>query len=250
MKSENFRRGLLHGLPIALGYLAVSFSFGIFAVNMGLSVIEAVLISMANLTSAGQLAGTPIIASGGSLFSLGIGQVFINLRYALMSVSLSQKLDEKVTLADRFLIGFGNTDEIFAVSVSQRKAVSKEYMYGLILLPFCAWSLGTLVGAVLGFFISTYLPAFVLAALGIAIYGMFIAIAVPDMKKDKNIILCVLFAMALSAVFYYVPAIGELIPSELHIVICAVIVSVILAIVAPKKPDDSEGEEGIDEHSK
>lgn len=250
MKSENFRRGLLHGLPIALGYLAVSFSFGIFAVNMGLSVLEAVLISMANLTSAGQLAGTPIIASGGSLFSLGIGQVFINLRYALMSVSLSQKLDEKVTLADRFLIGFGNTDEIFAVSVSQRKAVSKEYMYGLILLPFCAWSLGTLIGAVLGFFISTYLPAFVLAALGIAIYGMFIAIVVPDMKKDKNIILCVLFAMALSAVFYYVPAIGKLIPSELHIVICAVVVSVILAIVAPKKPNDSEGKEGIDEHSR
>ena len=249
MKSENFKKGLLHGIPIALGYLAVSFSFGIFAVNLGLSVLEAVLISMANLTSAGQLAGAPIIASGGSLFSLGLGQLFVNLRYALMSISLSQKLDRKVTLADRFLISFGNTDEIFAVSVSQRKAVSKGYMYGLILLPFCAWSLGTLIGAVLGFFISTYLPAFVLAALGIAIYGMFIAIVVPDMKKDRNIVLCVLFSMAISAVFYYVPAIGKIIPTELHIVICAVIVSVILAIVAPKKPD-GEGEEGVDEHSK
>ena len=137
MKFENFKKGLLHGLPIALGYLAVSFSFGIFAVNMGLSVLEAVLISMANLTSAGQLAGAPIIASGGSFFSLGLGQVFINLRYALMSVSLSQKLDSKVTLADRFLISFGNTDEIFAVSVSQRKAVSKEYMQRLLPLSWC-----------------------------------------------------------------------------------------------------------------
>lgn len=248
MRSENFKRGLVHGIPIALGYLAVSFSFGIFAVNMGLSVLEALFISMANLTSAGQLAGAPIIASGGSLFSLGLGQLFINLRYALMSVSLSQRLDSKVTIADRFLISFGNTDEIFAVSVSQRKAVSKEYMYGLILLPFGAWSAGTFMGALLGVFISTYLPPFVLLALGIAIYGMFIAIVVPDMKKEKSIILCVLLSVALSSVFYYVPVISKIIPSELHVVICAVTVSVILAIFAPKK-SAATGEEGIDEYS-
>lgn len=248
MGSANFKRGLISGIPIALGYLAVSFSFGIFAVNMGLSVLEALFISMANLTSAGQLAGTPIIASGGSLLSLGIGQLFINLRYSLMSVSLSQKLDSKVTLADRFLIGFGVTDEIFAVSVSQRNAVSKEYMYGLISLPFCAWSAGTLIGALLGVLISTYLPAFVISALGIAIYGMFVAIVVPDMKKERSIVLCVFLSVALSSVFYYVPAISKVIPTELHIVICAVVVSVILAIVAPKK-GEATGEEGIDEYS-
>jgi predicted branched-subunit amino acid permease len=159
-----------------------------------------------------------------------------------MSVSLSQKLDRRVRLADRFIIAFGNTDEIFAVSTSRKEDVSKEYMYGLILLPFLGWSLGTLIGALLGVVISAFLPPFVLAALGIAIYGMFIAIVVPDMKKEKAITFCVLLAMALSLVFYYVPIIKRIIPTELHIVICAVAASAVLAIFAPIKTDDG-GEE-------
>ena len=244
MRAKNFKRGLIHGLPIALGYLAVSISFGISCVNMGLSVLEALFISMANLTSAGQLAGAPIIASGGNLFALGFGQLFINLRYSLMSVSLSQKLDDKITLIDRFLISFGNTDEIFAVSVSQKESVSKEYMYGLIALPFVGWSLGTLLGALLGVLISAYLPPFVLAALGIAIYGMFVAIVVPVMKKERPIVFCVLLAIALSLICYYVPFVSKIIPSELHIVVCAVIASAVLAIAAPIKSTDDGEEEG------
>ena len=240
MQFKSFKRGLLHGLPIALGYLAVSVSFGVSAINMGLSVLEVLFISMANMTSAGQLAGAPIIAGGGSFFALGFGQLFINLRYALMSVSLSQKLDSKVTLVDRFLIGFGVTDEIFAVSVSQKEAVSKEYMYGLITLPYIGWSLGTLIGALLGVVVSTYLPPFVLAALGIAIYGMFIAIVVPVMKKERSVTLCVLLTMLLSALCYYLPIIGKIIPTELHIVLCAVVSSVVLAIFAPIKNDGAE----------
>ena len=242
MQFKSFKRGLLHGLPIALGYLAVSVSFGVSAINMGLSVLEVLFISMANMTSAGQLAGAPIIAGGGSFFALGFGQLFINLRYALMSVSLSQKLDSKVTLVDRFLIGFGVTDEIFAVSVSQKEAVSKEYMYGLITLPYIGWSLGTLIGALLGVVVSTYLPPFVLAALGIAIYGMFIAIVVPVMKKERSVTLCVLLTMLLSALCYYLPIIGKIIPTELHIVLCAVVSSVVLAIFAPIK-NDGAGED-------
>ena len=238
MRLKNFKRGLVHGLPIALGYLAVSVSFGVSAVNMGLSVIEVLFISMANMTSAGQLAGAPIIAGGGSIFALGFGQLFINLRYALMSVSLSQKLDTKVTLLDRLFIGFGVTDEIFAVSVSQKESISKEYMYGLIALPYIGWTLGTLIGAVLGVVVSTYLPPFVLAALGIAIYGMFIAIVVPVMKKELAVTLCVLVAMLLSVICYYVPFVGKIIPSELHIVLCAVIASVALAIFKPIKDED------------
>lgn len=238
MRLKNFKRGLVHGLPIALGYLAVSVSFGVSAVNMGLSVIEVLFISMANMTSAGQLAGAPIIAGGGSIFALGFGQLFINLRYALMSVSLSQKLDTKVTLLDRLFIGFGVTDEIFAVSVSQKESVSKEYMYGLIALPYIGWTLGTLIGAVLGVVVSTYLPPFVLAALGIAIYGMFIAIVVPVMKKELAVTLCVLVAMLLSVICYYVPFVSKIIPSELHIVLCAVIASVALAIFKPIKDED------------
>ena len=246
MNLKNFKLGMIHGLPIALGYLAVSFSFGISAVNMGLSVLEVLFISMANLTSAGQLAGAPIIAVGGNIFALGFGQLFINLRYALMSVSLSQKLDSKVRVIDRLLIAFGNTDEIFAVSVSQDNQVSKEYMYGLIALPYVGWAVGTLIGALSGVLISKFLPPFVLAALGIAIYGMFIAIVVPVMKKEKAVTLCVLLAMALSAIFYYVPVMSKIIPSELHIVICAVVASVVLAIVKPVNTDDSDDKESED----
>ena len=246
MNLKNFKLGMIHGLPIALGYLAVSFSFGISAVNMGLSVLEVLFISMANLTSAGQLAGAPIIAVGGNIFALGFGQLFINLRYALMSVSLSQKLDSKVRVIDRLLIAFGNTDEIFAVSVSQDNQVSKEYMYGLISLPYVGWAGGTLIGALSGVLISKFLPPFVLAALGIAIYGMFIAIVVPVMKKEKAVTLCVLLAMALSAIFYYVPVMSKIIPSELHIVICAVVASVVLAIVKPVNTDDSDDKESED----
>ncbi len=243
MSFKNFKRGLVHGLPIALGYLAVSMSFGISAVNMGLSVLEALFISMANLTSAGQLAGAPIIASHGGLFPLAFGQLFINLRYALMSVSLSQRFNDKVTIFDRLLIGFGNTDEIFAVSVSQKERVSKEYMYGLIALPFVGWSLGTLIGAHLGVDISEFLPPFVLWALGVAIYGMFIAIVVPVMKKEKRVAFCVLISIALSAVFYYVPFMSKIIPTDLHIVVCAVIASVAMAIIAPIKVDAEQGVE-------
>ncbi|MBE6534304.1 MAG: AzlC family ABC transporter permease [Ruminococcaceae bacterium] len=242
MQFKSFKRGLIHGLPIALGYLAVSVSFGVSAVNMGLSVLEVLFISMMNMTSAGQLAGAPIIAGGGSIFALGFGQLFINLRYALMSVSLSQKFDRKVTLLDRFLIGFGVTDEIFAVSVSQKESVSKEYMCGLIVLPYMGWSLGTLIGALLGVVVSTYLPPFVLAALGIAIYGMFIAIVVPVVKKERSVMFCVLVAMLLSILCYYVPIIGKIIPPELHIVLCAVIASVVLAIFAPIKVEDDAKE--------
>ena len=244
MKIKNFKRGLVHGLPIALGYLAVSLSFGVSAVNMGLSVLEVLFISMANLTSAGQLAGAPIIAGGGSIFALGFGQLFINLRYALMSVSLSQRLDNKVSLLDRFLVGFGVTDEIFAVSVSQKEAVSKEYMYGLITLPYIGWSLGTLIGALLGVVVSTYLPPFVLSALGVAIYGMFVAIVVPVMKKERSVTLCVIVAMALSIACKYLPQIGKIIPSELHIVLCAVLASVALAIFAPIKLEEDVDDAG------
>lgn len=228
MNKQSFVRGLLHGVPIFLGYLAVSFSFGIFAVASGLSVLETVLISMWNLTSAGQLAGVPIIVGGGSLFELALGQLVINLRYALMSVSLSQKFDGGVRLCDRFLIAFANTDEVFAVSSSQPEAVSKSYMYGLILPPYVGWTAGTALGALAG----SILPAMVMSALSVAIYGMFVAIVVPAMRGHKATALCVLFAIALSCLFYYVPILNT-VSSGFVVIICAVSASALFAFIAP-----------------
>lgn len=238
MQKNTFQNGIKDGLPICFGYLAVSFTFGIFAVASGLTVLETILISLTNLTSAGQLAAVPIIAGGGLLVELALSQFIINLRYALMSVTLSQRLAPDVKLRHRFLISFANTDEIFAVSASKPYLVSKKYMFGLIITPFLGWGLGTALGAILG----DVLPSDIVNALQLAIYGMFVAIVVPEVKTSKPTALCVLIAMALSCVFYYTPVLNE-VSTGFVIIICAVIASAVMAIL---KPIDSIKEENHD----
>ena len=233
MKSYTFKEGLRDSIPICLGYLSVSFAFGIFAFQNGLSVLEALLISVTNVTSAGQLAGVPIIAGGGTLIELAMTQLFINLRYALMSVSLSQKFDASVTMLDRFIIAFVNTDEVFAVSSGKENKVSRNYMFGLILPPFLGWSFGTLLGALVG----DIFPSVVIASLGIAIYGMFVAIVVPVAKRENNVLKCVLIAMAMSCAFNFVPALS-MVPAGFVIIICAVAASAFMAAVAPVLKDE------------
>ena len=233
MGSYTFKEGLRDSIPICLGYLSVSFAFGIFAFQNGLSVLEALLISMTNVTSAGQLAGVPIIASGGTLIELAMTQLFINLRYALMSVSLSQKFDKSVSMFDRLIIAFVNTDEVFAVSSGKENKVSRNYMFGLILPPFLGWSLGTLLGALVG----DIFPAVVIASLGVAIYGMFVAIVVPVAKREKNVLLCVIMAVAMSCAFNFVPVLSK-VPSGFIIIICAVVASVFMAAVAPVSKEE------------
>ncbi len=229
MKENNsFRRGITHGLPICFGYLSVAFAFGIFAVKNGLSLAEALAISMTNVTSAGQLAAVPIIASGGTLIELATTQLVINLRYALMSVSLSQKLGRSVTMLDRFIIAFVNTDEVFAVAASNKCSVGRRYLYGLILTPYIGWSVGTLLGSAAG----DILPQSVTSALGLAIYGMFIAIVVPSMKREKPTALCVITAIVLGCMFKYVPFLKS-VPQGFVIIICAVTASALFAAIAP-----------------
>ena len=240
MKEQNsFLKGIIDGMPICLGYLSVAFAFGIFAVESGLSIFETLLISMTNVTSAGQLAAVPIIVSGGNLMELATAQLVINLRYALMSVSLSQKLGKSIRLHDRFLISFVNTDEVFAVASEKEGTVGKRYMYGLILMPYLGWSIGTLVGAAAG----NVLPEAAVSALGIAIYGMFVAIVVPVMKIDRRCLLCVLLAIGLSCAFYYLPYLSS-VPSGFTVIICAVAASAVFAFVAPVKVDEEENENG------
>lgn len=243
MKEQNsFLTGIKDGIPICLGYLSVSFAFGIFSVESGLSIWEALLISMSCVTSAGQLAGVPIICTGGSFIELAATQLIINLRYSLMSVSLSQKLGKSVKMSDRFLISFVNTDEVFAVSSGKGENVGKRYMYGLILTPYLGWSMGTLLGAVAG----NILPAIIISALGIAIYGMFVAIVIPQARKEKSVALCVAVAIALSCAFTYIPFINRL-SSGFVIIICSVISSAIFAILSPLPEENSLEEVGCDD---
>ena len=220
--------GIRDGLPICFGYFAVSFAFGIFAVEAGLSIIEAVMISALNLTSAGQLAAVPIISGGGGFIELALVQLIINARYSLMSVSLSQRMGLNIRTSDRFAIAFANTDEVFAVSMSKEAMLGRRYMYGLIITPFLGWTLGTLFGAVAG----NVLPAILVSALGIAIYAMFIAIVVPAAKSSLKVAAAALSAVALSCIFFYIPTLSE-IPSGFTIIIIAVLVSLVMAILAP-----------------
>lgn len=235
MKKNTFLKGISDGIPICLGYLSVSFAVGIFSVESGLSILEALLISMTNVTSAGQLAAVPIIVGGGTITELALSQLVINLRYALMSVSLSQKLHTNVRLIDRFLISFVNTDEVFAVSSSNNGLVKRNYMYGLILTPYIGWSLGTLLGAVAG----NILPSVVISSLGIAIYAMFVAIVIPEVKRRSCTAMCVLFAVVLSCIFNFAPVFSK-IPQGFVIIICACAASGVFACVMPVPQAESE----------
>ena len=229
---NSFSKGVRNGLPICFGYLSVAFAFGIFACGSGLTVTEALLISATNVTSAGQLAAVPIITGGGTLLELAVSQLVINLRYALMSVSLSQRLGGSVRLLDRFLIAFVNTDEVFAVAMAQNAPVGRRYLYGLILTPYLGWTAGTLLGAVAG----NLLPVVVISALGLAIYAMFIAIVLPKVKQHRPTALCVGIAVLLSCAFYYIPILRK-IPSGFSVILCAVVAAAVAALACPVKEE-------------
>ena len=229
-RTDLFVKGIRDGLPIGLGYLSVSFAFGILVVSSGLPVWLGVVMSMTNITSAGQFAGLSIIASGASYLEMALTQLVINMRYALMSLSLSQRLDKSVTMLDRMIIAFCNTDEVFAVAAAQKGEVGRWYLYGLICLPYAGWALGTLLGAVA----SGILPDGIISALGIALYGMFIAIIIPPAKYYRSVLWVLLISIFLSCVFRYVPVFHQL-SSGFVIIICAVVASVAGALLFPLK---------------
>ena len=235
MSKSLFSKGLRHGIPIALGYMGVSFAFGMKAVVDGLSPMQAVLISMLNVTSAGQLAALPQMLALASLLEVALTQLIINMRYALMSLSLSQKLDRSFTISHRMAVSFVNTDEVFAVASAQPGSVSPSYIYGLILLPYVGWVLGTLFGAVAG----TMLPDSLRSALGIAIYAMFIAIVLPPSRVSKQIRIVVLLTIAVRLCFVFLPFLKQM-SGGLQVVVCAVAAAGVGAILFPREAEVNE----------
>lgn len=232
----NFKDGVKDGIPIALGYFAVSFAFGIQAVKVGLSVFQATLISLSNVTSAGQFAGISVIAAAGSYLEMAGVQFVINLRYMLMSAALSQKIDPKLPTYKRLGIAFGVTDEIFGVSITRPGVLAPAFSAGVIITAVSGWVLGTFLGA----FSGEILPARLISALGVALYGMFIAIVVPPSKDDRNIAVAALLAVIASAVFTYAPALKD-ISSGTRIIIVTVLISVIVALLFPVTGKTEEG---------
>lgn len=236
-RRESFQQGIKHGVPIALGYFAVSFTFGMMAVSSGISIWEAVLISVTNVTSAGQFAGLSIITASGSYIEVVLTQLVINLRYSLMSFSMSQKMRRDESWLHRYLVAYGMTDEIFGISASQPGKVSAFYNYGAMCVAIPGWVLGTFLGAVSG----NLLPEFIVSALSIAIYGMFLAIIIPPAKKNRTVLFVVVAAMLVSTLFTVLPGLKQ-VSAGFVIIITTVLVAGVAAFLRPVAEEEVANE--------
>ena len=236
MRKKEFFEGIRDGFPICLGYFSVSMAFGLTAVLSGIPIWAAVMISLTNLTSAGQFAGMNLIAANGALVEIGLTTLIINIRYFLMSISVSQKVEQKMTMKERMAVAFGITDEIFAVSIQRDHELTTAYMAGLIMTPVLGWTGGTLVGAVA----TSLMPPVLSNAFGIALYGMFIAIIVPPAKEHKNVLFAVVLSIAASVACKYLPVIKNL-SSGWTIILITMVVCLVAAWLFPvgEKEDES-----------
>ena len=232
MKKEDLIRGVRRGLPVGVGYFSVSFGFGAMAVSQGLKALDATLISLSNLTSAGQFAGLTLIVAAATLWEIVLTQIVINSRYALMSLALSQKLGKEVGLLSRLAIAFFNTDEIFALAMAEPGKLQTPFMLGLGSMPILGWTFGTLFGALAG----SVLPEHIRTALGVMLYGMFIAIVVPPAKLEKSVLITAVLAMALSSLFAWGPALKSVSPG-VSIVVCTVAAAAFCAWRFPIKEE-------------
>lgn len=231
MKKENrlcFRKGLQHGIPISLGYLAVSFTLGIAAKNAGMTAFQATITSLLVNASAGQAAGFTVIAAQGSYLEMAVMILVANARYLLMSCSLSQKLSPDTSIIHRFLIGFDVTDEIFGMSMSFPGKLNPFYTYGIILIAAPGWALGTCLGVLCG----NVLPSNVVSALSVGLYGMFLAIIIPPAKKNKIIAGLVVISMLASYLTARLPLFSFL-SSGMRIILLTIFLSAAAAVLFP-----------------
>jgi predicted branched-subunit amino acid permease len=232
-----FRRGLKDGIPIALGYFTVAVSLGIAARNAGITAIEGGIMSLTNMTSAGEFAGMTVIAAGSSYLVMAMLQLVINARYLLMSCSLSQRLDERLSIPKRFLLGLTITDEIFGISIRvEGERLDPMYSLGAFCVACPGWTLGTVCGAVMG----NILPERVVTALSVALFGMLIAVFVPPTKKDKVVAGAVALSMILSYLFTKLPLFSR-ISGGVKLILLTVLIAGAAAVLFPVK------EEGKDE---
>ena len=231
-----YRKGLTDGVPIALGYFAVSFTLGIAAKNAGFAPFQSMLTSMLINASAGEFAGFTLIAAGAGFLEVAVMEFIANARYLLMSCALSQKLPESATLGQRLLVGFYTTDEIFGASVSVPGKLDVWYTYGLATPAAPGWALGTLLGVVMG----DILPVRVVSALSVALYGMFLAIFIPPARKNRVVFGLIAVSFAASYVLNTLPVFAA-VSSSLRVIILTVALSLAAAVLFPV-PEQEEAE--------
>lgn len=235
MNSHNkvFREGIRDGIPIGLGYLAVSFSLGVAARNAGLSAFQGFLVSLLNNASAGEYAGFTVIAANGAYFEIFLMTLIANARYLLMSCALSQKFSPDTPLIHRIFVGYDVTDEIFGITIARPGMLDPFYSYGAILIAAPAWAGGTALGVIAG----NLLPVRAVSALSVALFGMFLAVIIPPARKNRVIALFVLISFAASFAATYLPLISQL-SSGTRTIILTVLISAIAAILFPVNEEE------------
>ncbi len=227
-RKQWFVRGMRAGIPISLGYFAVSIALGIAAKNAGITSLQAALTSFLINASAGEYAGFTLIAAGASYLEVTLMEAVANARYLLMSASLSQKLRQGVGTGQRLLLGFTVTDEIFGVSIAQPEPLDPCFTYGCFLVSTAGWTSGTFLGAVLG----DILPLGVLSALSVALYGMFVSVFVPEARKNRVVLCLIVISFACSFAAAYLPLVSQ-IPEGIRVIALTVIISLLAAILFP-----------------
>ena len=233
---NNFKRGMRVGIPIGLGYFAVSIALGIAARNAGFTPIQATVTSLLINASAGEFAGFSLVASGAGLLEVAIMEFIANARYILMSCSLSQKLPQSTPLIHRLGVGFYITDEIFGVSMTVPGELDPFFTYGAAAVASPCWGLGTLCGAILG----SVLPVRVVSALSVGLYGMFLAIIIPPARRDAVVTCLIGISFAASFAFNRLQCFN-FISSGLKTIILTVLISLAAAVLFPVKEDHSDG---------
>lgn len=230
-----YKKGLVDGIPIALGYFAVAFTLGIVAKNSGLSAFQAMLAAALTNASAGGYAGFTLIGENASFLEMALTQLVVNARYLLMACALSQKLSPKTSTLHRSLIAFDVTDEVFGISVSVKGTLNPFYNYGAMTVSIPGWALGAFFGVIMG----NVLPNSVVSALSVGLYGMFLAIIIPPARKNKIIAVLVMVSMALSFVFSKLPLLSS-ISSGMRVIVLTVLISLAAAILFPREEEDED----------
>lgn len=235
MRRKEFFTGMKAGMPVCIGYFSVSFGFGAMAVAQGLTIWQAILISASNLTSAGQFAGLTVIAAGAAMIEMILTQLVINSRYALMSLAIGQRFGPKVGTGRRLCAAYFNTDEVFALGMSRGSSLTTAFFVGAGFVSFLGWTAGTAMGAVAG----SLLPQSIRMALGVMLYGMFVAIVVPQAKEEKPILASVILALVFSCLFAWLPLLKQ-VSGGLAIVICTVAAASLCAVLFPTEEEEDE----------
>ncbi len=232
---EILRKGMKDGIPIALGYLAVSFSLGIAAKHAGLNEAQGFIASLLCTASAGEYVGFTLIGASATFIEIALATLVANARYILMSCAMSQRLDPKMPFFHRFLMALHVTDEIFGISIARDGYLNPNYSYGAAAVSVPAWAIGTSLGILAG----NILPARLVSAFSVALYGMFLAIIIPPARKNKVIAGIIIVCFTLSFASNYIPYFCEL-SEGMRTIILTVLISTLAALIFPKKEDESD----------